>query len=278
MAAPLLDWLLSAPFGNEKLALLVLCMVGIYGLSAQLAWRMGGTGPGTGFLGRSWFGRWLVQVLRLVYYVGVPLVALWRGALDGDFHREMGIATTYVGPWDSALPLLLLGLGEAESVRQLSTGVAIGGASLGALLAIWTWYGRAVLTGDVPGESRVARAVPWWGALREALYAQLLWALYRAFAATLTTDRLKVAFTGLAVITASWVLDPRRRHALLGTRGYLVVQDWLFALFTAFLSLTVRALWFLVAMHVMWMWFSSRLLAHLVVPYDHQVASTSGQP
>jgi hypothetical protein len=277
MAAFLLNWLLSAPFGNEKLALLVLCMAGIHVLWAQLAWRMRSSKHSLGFLGRSWFGRWVVQVLRLVYYVGVPLVVLWRGALDGDLYREMGIATTYVGPWDSAFPLLLLGLGQPESVQQLSIGATIGGVSLGALFAIWMWYGRTVLVRGAPEESWGARAVPWWDALREALYAQPLWALYRTLAATLTTDRLTVVFAGLALTTLLSILDPRRRHALFGARGYLVVRDWLFALFTAFLSLYVRALWFLVLMHALWMWFSGRLLAHLSACCRQQVASGPGR-
>jgi hypothetical protein len=277
MAAFLLDWLLSAPFGNEKLALLVLCMVGIHVLSAQLAWRMGSNAHSLGCFGRLWLGRWVVQVLRLVYYVGVPLVVLWRGVLDGELNREMGIATTYVGPWDSAFPLLLLGLGEPESIRQLSVGAAIGGVSLGALFVIWMWYGRAVLAEEAPGESGAARAVPWWSALREALYAQSLWALYRTLAATLTTDRVTVVFAGLGLITALWILDPRKRHDLAGARAHLVVQDWLFALFTAFLSLYVRTFWLLVVMHTLWIWFSGRLLAYLSASYRHQVASRSGQ-
>ncbi len=219
-----------------------------------------------------------MQVLRLVYFVGIPLIVLWRGGLYGDIYREMGIATTYVGRWDSALPLLLLGPGESESLRQLSAGVAIGGAFLGVLFVVWIWYARAVLAQGEPGEAGTTQVMPWWIALQEALYAQLLWALYRAFAATLTADRLKVAFIGLALITASWILDPRRRHDLLGTRGHLVVQDWLFALLTAFLSLTVRTLWFLVLMHALWLWFSGRMLAHLSTPSDYQVVPRSGQP
>jgi hypothetical protein len=277
---PLLDWLLSASFGREKLALLVLCQAGIYALSSQLVWRMRCAGAGQGFLvslGRSWFGRWMGQVARLVYFVGVPLAVLWRDAPSGDVYREMGIPTTYVGGGDANQVLLLLGLGEAEALRQLSAGVAIGGASLVLLLVLWVWYVRAVLARPEFQPSGTLRAVPWWNALQEALYAQLLWALYRGAAATWIVDRTMAAFVGLVLAVFPWVLDPGRRRSLFSLRGHLVVQDWLFALLTAFLSLSVRAIWFLVLMHTCWMWLTGRMLAHLSRPYAFRAASTPGQ-
>jgi hypothetical protein len=259
-------WLLSNPFGREKLALLVTCMVGMYILSAQLAWRMGfGSVERAleGLNGRSWFVGWLSQVLRLLYYVGVPLLVLWRSAHYSDLYREMGIATTYAGNWTSSWPLLLTGLGEAEQILNLGVGAAIGSATLLVLLIIGIWYKRVVLDRVQSQEDAVVAPVPGWVALREALYLQLLWALYRGFAATLTADRLQAASIGLALVAVCWISDPRRRYDLVSSRGYLAVQDWLFALFTAFLSLTVRALWFLVVMHVLWIWFSGQVLSHL---------------
>jgi hypothetical protein len=265
-------WLLSDALGPEKLALLVVCMVGIYALSAQLAWRfkrVSADGGPLAIAGRSWFGQWVVQVLRLFYHVGVPLTVIWRGALQ----REMGIATTYVGRWDASLLLLLLGLGESQQVLYLGTGVAIGGLVLGVLLIVWSWYTRVALAWVGSQETRIAPAVTWWAALQEALYLQLLWALYRGVAAQLIADRLQAAFVGLALVTVSWILNPQRRRDLWSPGGYLVVQDWLFALFTAFLSLTVQALWFLVLMHTLWIWFSGRVMSHLTRSGLHQAVS-----
>lgn len=274
----LLAWLLSDPLDRHKLALLVFCMVGIYVLSVQLAWRMGFAGAGRGLLAilwRSWLGRGIAQLLRLFYHVGVPLIVLWRGALDRTVVREMGIATTYVGRWPPGL--LLLGLGEPEQAMRLGVGMAVGGAMLGLLFVVWAWYVRVVL--EQPGlqEAAIVPALPFWVALREALYWQLLWALYRGIAAMLSGDRLWGAFVSLALIAFSWALDPRRRRDLLGAQGYLVVQDWLFALFTALLSLTVQVLWFLVVMHTVWMWFSGQALAHLSRSGTSQAASGSRQ-
>jgi hypothetical protein len=259
-------WLFSVPFGREKLSTLVICMVGIEVLSAQLAWRIGPFGASGTFgvlRSRSWIGRWLAQVLVLLYHVGIPLTVLWRGVRSPDLYRAMGVPTTFVGRWDSSWLLLLLGLGEPEKVLDLWAGVAIGLVMLGLLSALWAWYVRVVLGKVGEQEARVVSVVPWWEALLRALYMQLTWALYRAFAATLSDDRFVVASISLVLIAAAWISSPRRRRELLSTRGYLVVLDWLCALFTAFLSALVPALWFLVTMHTLWVWSSGQLLAHL---------------
>jgi hypothetical protein len=256
-------WLLSDPLDRQKLALLVFCMVEVQVLVARLAWRMRSAGVGRERLiavRDSWLGRGAAQVLRLFYHVGVPLLVLWRGALYPDIYRAMGIATTYTGRW--YLGSLLLGGGEPGWALYVGVGVAIGSVTLGLLLAVWAWYARMVLEPFGPREGAILHAVPFWVALREALYLQLLWALYRGVANLLTDDRLWAAFISLALISLPWILDPRRRRDLLGARGYLVVQAWLFALATAFLSITIQALWFLVAMHTLWIWFSGQALAH----------------
>ena len=80
----LLTWTLAPELGRDKLALLMLCSASIYILAANLAWRLQ---PG-----HSWFTRALVQVLRLAYYVGIPGILLWRGALV----KQIGIPTTYL--------------------------------------------------------------------------------------------------------------------------------------------------------------------------------------
>lgn len=267
-------WLLSDPLGQEKLALLVFCIIGIHILSAQLAWRMRSTSNSGGrfvAIRHSWFGRGISQVLRLFYHVGIPLIVLWRGALG----REMGIATTYVGHW--GLNLLLPGLQKGEEFLHLCLGAAIGGAMLGALLVVWGWYARVVWARLASCEAVLSPAVSLWVALREALYLQFLWALYRGVAILFTGDRLGAAYISLALIVVSWAFDPRRRRDLSSPSGYLVVQDWLSALFSAFLSLTVQALWFLVVLHTLWIWFSGQVLAHFARAGTYQVVSRSSR-
>jgi hypothetical protein len=204
----------------------------------------------------------------LFYYVGIPLVVLWRGALV----REMGIPTTLVGlapvgSWDGIVVLSLLGITEAGDAYRLLRGLAVGGGTLGALIVLWVWYARTILCTTEPGFSDPLPSVPWWEALRGALFLQLLWALYRGFAAMLIPNHVYAAFASLALVSIPWMLDPRRWHDLFTPRGYLVVQDWLFALLTVFVSLTTQALWFLILVHVLWRWVSGRVLAHLSVSH-----------
>ena len=271
MADPFV-WLLSDDLGQDKVALLVLCMLAIYVLSAQLDWRLRRAATGSGAAGReavsvlerSWFGRWTGQTLRLFYYVGIPLVVLWRGALV----REMGIPTTFVGfapvgNWGGAAVLSLLGLAEARDVYHLLRGLAVGGGSLCVLVVLWGWYARTILSAAETGPSDPLPAIPWWEALRGALFLQLLWALYRGFAMVLIANRVYAAFASLALVSIPWVLDPRRWHDLFTPQGYLVVQDWLFALLTVLVSLTTHALWVLILLHALWRWVGGRVLAHL---------------
>ncbi len=277
MADPFM-WLLSDDLGRDKVALLVLCMLAISVLSAQLDWRLGRAGVRRGpvsVLGRSWFGRWTGQTLRLFYYVGIPLAVLWRGALV----REMGIPTTYVGlaqvgRWDGTAVLSLLGMAEAGDALHFVRGAAVGGGTLCALVVLWVWYARTILCTAELGPSDPLPAVSWWEALRGALFLQLLWALYRGFATVLIANPVYAAFASLALVLIPWVLDPRRWHDLFTPRGYLVVQDWVFALLTVFVFLTVQTLWFLILVHALWRWVSGRVLAHLSVSHSQGAPAT----
>jgi hypothetical protein len=266
-----LAWLLAGDLGRDKLALLVLCMLSMSVLAAHLYWRMcGPVGQRQGILRRTWVGRWLVECLRLFFCVGIPLAVLGRGALV----REMGLPVTLVGP--ASLPpedgtpawsgitrgLAWIGLSDARALVQLGAGLAVGAGALAVLVAVWVWYARVVLArADLRFET--PPRVPWWDALRQALLAQFLWAFYRGFALLLVPDRVQAGLLALALISIPWALNPRHWHDLLSTRGYLVVQEWLLALFTVLVSFATNLLWILIPMHMVWVWVSGRLLAHL---------------
>ena len=106
-------------------------------------------------------------------------------------------------------------------------------------------------------------AVLWWDALKQALLAQFLWAFYRGFALLVVPHRTQAAFLALALISIPWALDPRHWYDLFSPRGYRVVLEWMLALLTVVVSLVTNQLWFLIGMHVLWVWVSGRLLAHL---------------
>jgi hypothetical protein len=242
----LLAWFLSTDLERDKLALLVLCAASIHILGANLSWRLQ--------LDHTWWGRALVQILRLAYFVGIPGAVLWRGALVS----QMGIPTTYAGGTDIPFSLHLLGLTKPEDMLTIGSGLVWGSGALVLAIATWIWYARAVPAARLP--------MPWWAVLREALLMQLHWAFYRSFAGLLLADPVRAAFAGLSLIALCWTLDPRRRHELFTPRGYLVAQDWMCALFTVIISLQVNALWLTIALHALWLWVGGRVLARFSIP------------
>ena len=261
----LLAWLFSADLGRDKLALLVACTLAIHALATNLVWRLFYAGSGRGLvlrLGGSWIGRSMAQIARLLYYVGVPLAVLWRGD-----HAQMGVPSTLSGVRGGDAVLHLLGLSQAQDLIHVGVGLGMGAGALCVLVALWVWYARAVPDAVGGCETRFVGApplrptVPWWQALREALFLQPFWAFYRSFGATLTSDAVYVAFLGLALVALSWLLDPLRRNGLRSaSRGYAIARDWAVALFTAFVAMRVHALWVLILMHSAWLWASDQVL------------------
>jgi hypothetical protein len=253
MAMDRLAWLLSPELGRAQFALLVVCTLAMRVLAATLVWRLFYLGTGHKFvvsIGHSWIGQWAVQITRLLYYVGIPLATLGRRDL-----RQMGLPGTLAGVQGGDLVFYLLGVDKTQDLMQVGVGIAMGVGALALLVAVWVWYARVLPSaGEWP-------AVPWWKALREAFFLQVLWAFYRSFVSTLTLDGIYVAFSGLALVAVSWLFDPLRRSgAYSAYRGYVVAQDWMFALFTALMAIEIDSLWLLVLMHSVWLWAGDQVL------------------
>jgi hypothetical protein len=221
---------------------------------------------------RSWSARhwrFAAHTVRALWQVGIPCVILWRGALIAQF----GIPTTYAPAGAAALALQLFGLGEASSLLVLGRGTALAAVALGLLIVLWVWYARTL-----PGTRMAAGALSWWGALGDAASAQILWAFYRGVAALYTSERLPIVLISLILTAAPWFTDLRRRNDLLHGRGHLVVQDWVCALFTAVLSLSVDVLWLLILAHALWLWVGERALARSLSTASLRAPTAEGGP
>ncbi|MBN1936213.1 MAG: hypothetical protein JW934_16210 [Anaerolineae bacterium] len=252
-----LSWLLAPDLGREKLALLVFCTWTLYVLAVNLAWRWF-----RGKASRSLVARVGGGALGLVYGVGIPLAVLWRGV----GMREMGIPTTWVAQHGDVWRWLGIDAGQAIALLpQVAFAWLIG---VGLFTAVWVWYVRTV--GDMPVQS----PTPWWQALLSAFSLQMLWALYRCFASTLTTNAAYASFIALALVAASWLLDPFRRHGLTSRPDHThVVRDWMLLLLTGFAAIQVRSLWLLVGLHWTWLWVSDRALEFVGLKYALPAAS-----
>ena len=142
-------------------------------------------------------GTWLLEGARLVYFIGMPYLALLAGAF----------APSDVGLQGSLAPNLLLGWTAEEWMRALGQAIALG---LLALLAIWllTWQIRRA-GGHAPAalEFNDASAAH---AIRDGIYAEAHWSFYRALPMVLWGDAGRAALLGLALAAAEALLAGRR--------------------------------------------------------------------
>jgi len=254
----LLGWLLVADLGSQQLALLVTCCAALYVLTAITTWRL--RRWATAWLVRSWPGKMAGVAARLVYYVGVPAVILWRGSLV----REIGIPTTYAWRGGADTPLSGVGLLLIGSDAAWLQALAFGSLTMCVLLAVWTWYVRNAIV-HVREVDIIALARPSvWASLLQAVSLQITWAFYRAVVMQWSDDLAVCAFASLALTVCCWILDPWRRSWVRQPgQAYVVARDWLLALFTAVLSLSVRTLPLLIALHFVWVLASDRVVSHL---------------
>ncbi len=249
----LLTWLWSAELGRQQLALLAWCMVIVYALTTWLVWRLFDQERGNTWLRRlscTWMGDVTAQGARLVYYLGVPAALLWRDLLVEPMGIPVTIEQTY-----GLLAWHWLGLDTEAGLAHLVVGLAWGVGVLAGLVGVRLWHRHSM------AQHRPSQHIPWWVALREGLLMQTWWATWRGCVSVWTADPLLIGLGGFALTAAAWLLNPTRRHRLFDPAfNDTLVRDWMLALCTAILSMYVRELWLLVALHTLWLGLSDRAL------------------
>jgi len=256
-------WMLSADLGRQKLSLLALCVAAMYVLSSRLQWRL--IQPERGWrlalrIGQSQLGRGAFQLVRLLYYVGIPAVALWRvGRL-----QELALPTSDVQNWHIAALLRLFGAGTPGSAARLGAALAVLGGSLCLMMAVWVWYAHAALCAPLARPRRQLPPYPWWLAVREALFLQVFWLFCRSVVRMWTADRIWVASASVALTLAMWVLSPLRTGRLRDPLwAHVEVQQWMLAMWTGAACLVTNVFWPLVLWHALWLWLGGRVLSYL---------------
>lgn len=192
---------------RRELALWVGASALAHTLGAWVAWYL--PSPGAGRLASAlarlrdhWAVSFLLQIIRLAYYVLVPYaVVIWRGALEA---QTLGL----LGPAD--FDQSVLGWG-GEWIVMAGRMAALGLA--GALVLRWGWSNLRW--------SSLKAAAGFWGAdlgpvLREMVYLQAHWAFYRSapllwFGAA---GEGWAPFVGAAIVALEAGLDPRVWAAL----------------------------------------------------------------
>lgn len=224
--------------------MLVLGSILLHIVGANLAWRVrvvpeSNLAERARKLSASNFVRVLFGILRFVYYVGMPYVAVIFGWVD----------------------VRTLGLGYLDWADGLRWIIVIALASWSLLMFVWVPYLRA--TSDVPLQFD-SQSFSWARRVVEVIYMQAHWAFYRAASilalANFLNDDLAVYWgtsAGIALICIEAWADPRVRcqlarvgkgesalwsagQAIINMAGFVLTRNvWLLALLHLALEFTV---------------------------------------
>jgi hypothetical protein len=222
-----------------ELALWVGLSIGLYALGVDMAWhyrrpRPGRMGRWVGVV-KGWpYGHWLLEAIRLLYYIGIPYAALLRGV---------------------ALPRLM-GLTNLNWFKGIGLGTVLGGGNLLLLALIWRWYARAVAALPLSARERAGTSLEFagstnkWAFLREAIYLESHWAFYRSATILLLDDYYVGIFLGFLLVTLEWAMNPAwRKDWGLSWRSTDILMRWSMAFTMAIIFFFIRNLWVLVLIH-----------------------------
>lgn len=208
-------------------------------LWANLAWALRFPLPGTA--GRlvsrliAWrFSPLLLQFLRLLYYIGLPVAALLLGH-DAVIEKALGLKFE-------------AGVGIAAWARSVGWATVLGLGAWG-LLALGWWTRRRALFAAGKNTPVTCNATSVWKFLREAIYHEVHWTFYRNAFIIAWGDYWGIwgglTLIGLeAALNPAWragLSDPQQAPARLMRAALAVVSSVLFLL--------TQNLWLAIAVH-----------------------------
>jgi len=184
------------------------------------------------------FTLWVEEVVRFIYYLGIPFMAAVNGLLRADL---LGISGT---DWV-----------DGESVQGFlweAWARGLGLATLAVLAVAGVWFvGRLVSrrAGLMPVTQAAPR--PLWQRLLGALYDQVHWAFYRSGPLLWMGDLYWGTFAGFALVALEAGLNPALRWALKSpeTAGPPLLRLGI-AWISALLFLATQNLWLTLAAHL----------------------------
>jgi len=247
----------------------------IYTVSVNLAWRWRLPRPGR--LApwiekvKGWsLASWLLQLLRLVYYVGLPFCLLLNGdAVERSLRRFLGFSIPPVGFLMRGVLLpRAMGLGGAttsEWFAGIGIGIALGLGAFFLMASGWWYFAHSVRTlpwgqtgspdpganiGEPVAVATSSSTQAWWAILWEAIYAEMHWAFYRAGPIILLDNFYAGIFLGFLILSLEWWTNPAwRRNWDTVTQRPDVVLSWSLAFVMAIIFLFTRNLWLAITLH-----------------------------
>ena len=182
-------------------------------LWASLAWffrqpRPGAVGEAITRLVTWRFSPWLLQLLRLLYYIGVPFAALLWGH-DAVVGRLLGLQPLDVHVAGGPEVAATLAANWSDWAHDVGWAVALGLGAWGVLALGWWTYRRALAVAGAAGLAAGTQNSG-WVFLREAAYHEIHWAFYRN-APILAVGTYWGAWAGLALVALEAALNPAWR-------------------------------------------------------------------
>lgn len=258
------EWFIGLGYGAQLATWLAASFL-LYTIAAQLAWQFqwhfssesaspGAVSPPSisdrdgeqdfgnrrlvSYLRVVFVSPWIEELIRLLYYLGIPFLAAVNGLLGADL---LGISGT-----DWAVGESVQGFPWDDWVQ----GVGLATASTLSVLGVW-FAGRLTSrrAGLVP--MQLALHGPLWQRLLHALYDQVHWAFYRSGPILWLDDVYWGTIGGLALVLLETTLNPAFRWALrnpetAGPPLFRLGMAWV----TAFLFLATRNLWLTAGVHL----------------------------
>ena len=189
-------------------------------LCTNLAWffrqpRPGAIGESIARLTAWHFSPWLLQLLRLLYYIGVPFAALLWGH-DAVVGRLLGLQRLDLSTSSGKMVGADVAANWFDWAHDVGWAVVLGIGTWGLLALGWWTYRRALATADVtPDEGDMVTGAndSGWVLLREAAYHEVHWAFYRN-APILALGTYWGVWIELALVALEVTLNPAWRKGL----------------------------------------------------------------
>lgn len=220
-------------------------------LWANLAWffRRPRSGAPGEFVTRlvAWrFSPWLLQVFRLLYYLGLPFAALLWGR-DAVVSRLLGLQVIRLRVSGAKATNAYVAANWLDWAADVGWAAAVGIGTWGLLALGWWFYRRAVVAAD--DQDVTSGADTGWVFLRESAYHEVHWAFYRN-APILTVGAYWGVWMGLGLVAVEAALNPAWRRDLANpqrTPGRLVRAA--LAVISSALFWLTENLWLALALH-----------------------------
>jgi hypothetical protein len=225
------DWL-ARFYASFPLLFWVLGSVSVYVLGRGLLWLVRSRS-----FWHSPYGRFLAQVGRFLFHLGIPYLAL------GGWPRQ---------PFQGLLSLDDMGLVGFSERWPVTRWLESAGTGLGVGLVALSILALARAAARRNGDGLRFQRRPWWQCLLDVIYLEVHWAFYRGALSVLLQDLYTATFVGLGLVYLEWGLDPFWRNGWrLETRAARLWLQAALALVASLIFLLTRNLWVCLGVHLL---------------------------